>query len=72
MLDAVEAAATASELVLAWRELGKLIGAYEPEKKILEVHDYSREELKTLTDKELAQLAGDRYKDAIDAEFEEI
>jgi hypothetical protein len=38
LLDAVDAAATASELVMAWRELGKLIGAYEPEKKILEIH----------------------------------
>ena len=39
MLDAVDAAATASELVMAWRELGKLIGAYEPEKRILEIHE---------------------------------
>lgn len=72
MLDAVEAAATASELVLAWRELGKLIGAYEPEKKILEIHDYTREELKTMSDNELLRLSGGKYADAIDAEFEEI
>jgi hypothetical protein len=72
MLDAVEAAATASELVLAWRELGKLIGAYEPEKKILEVHDYTRDELRSLTDEELVQLAGKKYADAIDGEFTEL
>jgi hypothetical protein len=72
MLDAVEAAATASELVMAWRELGKLIGAYEPEKKILEVHDYTRDELKTLSDEELLKLAGNRYADAIDGEFTEL
>lgn len=72
MLDAVEAAATASELVLAWRELGKLIGAYEPEKKILEIHDYTREELKGMSDNELLKLSGGKFADAIDAEFEEI
>jgi hypothetical protein len=72
MLDAVEAAATASELVLAWRELGKLIGAYEPEKKILEIHDYTRDELKAMSDQDLLRLSGSKYSDAIDAEFEEI
>jgi phage terminase small subunit len=72
MLDAVEAAATASELVMAWRELGKLIGAYEPEKKILEIHDYTRDELKTLSEEELLKLSGGKYADVIDGEFEEI
>lgn len=72
MLDAVEAASTAAELVMAWRELGKLIGAYEPEKRILEIHEYNAEDLKMLSDKELAQLAGDKFADAIDAEYEEL
>ena len=72
MLDAVEAAATASELVLAWRELGKLIGAYEPEKKILEIHDYTRDELRAMNDEDLLRLSGSKYADVIDAEFEEI
>lgn len=72
MLDAVEAAATASELVLAWRELGKLIGAYEPEKKILEIHDYTKDELKMMSDDDLLRLSGNKYADVIDAEFEEI
>lgn len=72
MLDAVEAAATASELVLAWRELGKLIGAYEPEKKILEIHDYTRDELKAMKDEDLLRLSESKYRDVIDAEFEEI
>jgi hypothetical protein len=57
---------------MAWRELGKLIGAYEPEKKILEIHEYKAEDLKMLSDKELAQLAGDKFAAAIDAEFEEL
>lgn len=73
MLDAVEAASTAAELVMAWRELGKLIGAYEPERKILEIHDYSQDELRELSDQDLLRLAGGRMKDVIDdAEFEEI
>lgn len=72
MLDAVSAAATAGELVMAWRELGKLIGAYEPERRILEIHDYSEDELKRLSDAELLQLAGGRMSEAIDGEFREI
>jgi len=69
MMDAVSAAATAAELVMAWREIGKLLGAYEPERKILEVHDYSRDELRTLSDADLAKLAGPRMTDVVDAEF---
>jgi len=72
MLDAVSAAATASELVMAWRELGKLIGAYEPEKKILEIHDYTRDELKTMSDDDLIRLSGGKFKEAVDAEFHEV
>lgn len=72
MMDAVDAAATATELVAAWRELGKLIGAYEPERRVLEIRDYTQDELRTLSDDELARLAGGRMKDAIDAEFYEV
>jgi len=72
MMDAVEAAATAGELVMAWREIGKLIGAYEPERKILEIHDYSQDELKELSDKDLLHLAGGKMQDAVEAEFHEL
>lgn len=72
MLQAVDAAANASELVMAWRELGKLIGAYEPERKILEIHDYSEQEIKTLSDEDLVKLSGREMREAIDAEFREI
>ncbi len=72
MLDAVDSAETSQELVAAWRELGKLIGAYEPERKILEVRDYSKDELKVLSDAELAQLAGKEMSDVIDGEFQEL
>lgn len=72
MMDAVAAAATASELVMAWREIGKLLGSYEPERKILEIHDYSDSELKELPDKELLKLAGGKLQDTIDGEFHEL
>ncbi len=72
MMDAVNAAATASELVMAWREVGKLLGAYEPERKILEIRDYSEEELKTLPDEHLLELAGGKMAEVIDAEYEEL
>ena len=73
MMDAVSAAATASELVMAWREIGKLLGVYEPERRVLEVKDYTQDELKSLSDRELAQLAGSSMKELIvDAEFTEV
>lgn len=72
MMDAVEAAATAGELVMAWREIGKLLGAYEPERKILEIHDYSQDELKQLPDKDLLNMAGGKLQDVVDGEFYEL
>ena len=72
MMDAVDSAATAGELVMAWREIGKLLGAYEPERRVLEVHDYSREELKTLSDKDLTRMAGKDMSNAVEGEFNEV
>ncbi len=72
MMDAVNAAATSAELVMAWREVGKLLGSYEPTKRILEIHDYSKDELKELSDDELRKMAGPRMADAVDAEFTEV
>jgi len=75
MMDAVNAAATASELVMAWREIGKLLGVYEPERRVLEVKDYSKDELKELSDKDLLGMAGGRMAEAIDvdeADYQEI
>jgi len=71
MMDAVNAAATASELVMAWREVGKLLGAYEPERKILEVHDYTQSELRELTDADLLRMAGSKMRDVIEGEAQE-
>ena len=73
MMDAVSAASTAAELVMAWREIGKLLGAYEPERKILEIRDYTADELKTLSDRDLAKLAGNAMTEVIeDAEYTEV
>ncbi len=72
MMDAVNAAATSAELVMAWREIGKLLGSYEPTKRILEIHDYSKDELKELSDNDLRKMAGGRMADAVDAEFHDI
>ena len=71
MMDAVSAAATAAELVMAWREIGKLLGAYEPERKILEMQDYSRGRAEdACRTTSCAKLAGGAMKDVVDdAEF---
>ena len=72
MMDAVNSSATAAELVMAWREIGKLIGAYEPEKRILEIRDYTQDELRSVPDKDLLKLAGGKMQGAVDADFEEL
>ncbi len=74
MMDAVNAAATATELVQAWREVGKLLGAYEPEKRILEIHDYTKDELKQLSDQDLQKLAGDKMQNINlpEADYQEV
>ena len=57
-LDAVRASATATELVASWREIGRMIGAYEPEKSPTEKDiTEKKEQLAELTDEELAKRA---------------
>ncbi len=68
MMDAVSAASTAAELVMAWREVGKLLGSYEPERKILEIRDYTSDELKELSDADLYRLAGEGMQSVIEGE----
>ena len=77
LLDADTMAANATEKVAAWREIGRIIGAYEPIKVqhthlIAELADdqlmrMSNKELMELADQPEAVVEGD---DAIDAEFE--
>lgn len=76
--DAVVAAATSAELTAAWREIGKVIGAYEPEKHehILKLEDLTLERLQSLPTVELAKMAEgniftiSRDDDVLDAEYE--
>lgn len=58
LLDAVDAAGSATELVAAWREIGKVIGAYEPERFEVTVsaEDLTRERLTTMTTQQLIEL----------------
>lgn len=79
-LDAVNSAATSTELTAAWRELGKMIGAYEPE--VLRIEERpTAEKIRKMKDSDLAALAEQEgfelpqpmnSDDCIEAEFEEI
>lgn len=78
-MDAVNTAATATELTAAWREVGKMLGHYEPEKveHTHKLEDMTREKLAGMSDAELLVHAGDADfrlsdEDAIEGEFEEI
>lgn len=62
LMDAVNMASTATELVSAWREVGKVIGAYEPQK--VDVTHRNQEQMREMSDNELAELA------AIEGEYE--
>lgn len=64
LLDATHMASTATELVAAWREIGKVIGAYEPEKKEITVRD--QRQIQEMSDDDLARLA------SIEGEYEII
>jgi len=79
LLDSVDTAATSTELTAAWREIGKLIGAYEPEKveHTHKLEDLSREKLATMSDAELLKHSGQAEfrlvdEDVIDGEYEEL
>lgn len=58
MLDAVKAASSSTELVAAWREIGKLIGAYEPQKIAVTHEMLLPEQLRAMTDRQLMVAAG--------------
>lgn len=63
-LDAVRMSATATELTGAWREIGKLTGAYEPKK--VELTYRNAESLRQMSDDELLQAA------AIEGEYVDL
>jgi len=57
LMDAVHASQTSTELTAAWREIGKLVGAYEPEQvKHTHIHK-TQEQMEQLSDEELLKLA---------------
>lgn len=64
LMDATRMATTATELVTAWREIGRLVGAYEPTKHEVTITD--QRQLQEMSDEQLQKLA------AIDADFEVI
>lgn len=61
-LDAVNMAQTSTELTGAWREIAKVVGAYEPKKIDLTVHGINA--IKEMTDDQLLEMA------AVEGEFE--
>lgn len=67
LLDAVDLAATSTELTAAWREIGKVIGAYEPQKVQIDVHHVTSEQLRDMSTHELAVLAN--MQGVIDGEY---
>ena len=77
LMEAVHAAQNSMEMVAAWREIGRIIGAYEHAKrvevKIEHKHIKSVKQLERLSDKDLAELAalGDSFT-IEDAEYSEI
>jgi hypothetical protein len=75
-LDAIDIAklqADGSTMVAGWREVGRMCGLYEPEKKELAVSVTAKrmiEKLETMTTEELFELQAE--SDAVEAEFEEL
>lgn len=61
--DAVTSAANSQDLVNAWREIGKMIGAYEPEvvKHIHKKEDITEQKLDDMNTRELIELSRGDY-----------
>ncbi len=78
MLDALPMCATATEVIMAWREIAKLLGHYAAEKVEINVNrrDLTAERLATLPTSELMKLVGspppiaEGQSEALSAEFE--
>lgn len=77
LMDAYRSAATATEMVMAARELGRLHGVYAPQKVDVEVehrlkHVKTEQDLKRLKTADLLKLAATRGDDILEAEFAEV
>lgn len=69
-MDAVRMSANAGELVQAWREIGRVVGAYEPVRVELSIERPTQKALMQMSDEQLAELA--QQEDVLDAEYEEL
>lgn len=74
LFEAHSKAATATEEIMAIRELGKMNGCYEPEKRQVQIDQHmTYEQVQQLDTEELLRLAGEDGLDpAIDGEYEEL
>lgn len=70
LMDSVRMAADSTELTGAWREIAKVIGAYEPI-KVQHAHTVTHTKLQQMSDSELATLADDPNF-VIEGEFEAV
>jgi len=64
IMDAVRSAGTSTELLNAWREMGKLLGAYAPEVSEVKVSvgELTEQKLATMSAEQLAKMANmDEY-----------
>lgn len=57
-LDAVDASQTSQDLTVAWREIGRVLGVYEPTKVQVDVAQMSAAQMQELSTEELVSLAG--------------
>lgn len=80
LFDAVQASGNATELVAAWREIGRIVGVYEATKVEVmhKIEDVTIEKLQRLSTKELIELAEGKdfvvesEDDPYAAEYEQI
>lgn len=76
LMDAVQSASTSAELTMAWREIGKLVGAYAPDRTEHVIRDLTHDRLRTVSDQELlgmvpkGESAPTEVVEAMDGEFE--
>ena len=71
LMDSVNAAATSTEMTMAWREIGKLVGAYEPE-VIRHEATPSAERLRRMTNQELLELTCDEDFELVPSPMDEV
>lgn len=56
-VDSLASAQSSTEMIMAWREIGKIVGAYAPEVKVVAHVDITAEKLRSMDDQQLLELA---------------